>query len=638
MKTLIAVLGLFLLGVHPVVGLLIPTYTTGSNDRFSSGYPTAPVINTSSLFAGLGYDFSGVGWAAVDSGKSFAMLTPKNFLAAEHYGGAPTIDFLGGDGQLHQYSQVGVVGTNYGVVFSGDTYGDLAVGTLTTPIKASDQIQTYAVLDMPSYANASLMLYGHQSGTSTSPRVAMVSASSVVVGTGTDPSSYILTATSGATLEGGDSGSPTFIPWTDPSGAKQLTIIGNNAAVSNYNWLNFIPRAEDITALNSAMVGGGYALRWVANATMIWKGGYSGNAFNSAFNWSTYSSPTSSSYIGLSSTNSSYLSLDLGGGTQPVRGVNFNPGTAGFTLSNGTLSLGRGGLDNYDTHVQTLNNNFMLTDDQYWDGHSGGFNVAGSINTNGNLLIVQGSAASTLSGAISGSGSFAKDGAGILTVSGSNSYSGPTFLHNGTLVVSNTAGSGTGLGTLTVEAGKLAGFGIVAGSASIAAGAHVFGGKVNVSGAAAPDSAVQANNILTIGGDLVMDGALDFYLGNLSELSGYTQLVLSGTASRLTLGADSSFSLATGNFVGVSDPNSGLPFWNSAHVWTLVEVMGATQVSGVFGDVSLGTWSQGSFSLTVSTSSAINAVQLAYSPVPEPSAALLLLAGAAFCLRRRSLF
>jgi YVTN family beta-propeller protein/autotransporter-associated beta strand protein len=60
----------------------------------------------------------------------------------------------------------------------------------------------------------------------------------------------------------------------------------------------------------------------------------------------------------------------------------------------------------------------------------------GTIDTNGNNA--------TLSGTISGPGSLTKLGAGVLTLSGSNSYSGGTALNAGTLAVGSSSALGTG--------------------------------------------------------------------------------------------------------------------------------------------------------------------------------------------------
>ena len=480
------------------------TYSSALDDRFSSGYPNTPVNNASASFLGAGYDFSGVGWSSADPTKSFGLLSPRHYLVARHYSGAATLSFFGDDGQVHSYSQQSVEDTNYGIVFSGQTVGDISMGTLTTSVAASNQIQPFSILDLGSYTNQTVMLYGHGPDGSSSPRVGETTISNVTTGIGANLNSYFETPRTQTQLEGGDSGSPAFIPWTDPTGAKQLTIIGNNAGVGTTNYLNFLGRQEVITALNGLMANEGYALRFVADATATWVGGGSGspsqkNVFSQSSNWSGQA-PSATGYLAFDADTTSYLSVSLGSATQNSRGLIFNPGSTGFTLSSGTLSLGRGGINNYDVHRQTFSNGFTLADSQYWDGRSGGLTVTGAVNTNGKLLIVEGSARNSLSGGISGSGSLAKDGSGVLALSGSNNYTGPTFLHNGVLLADNSAGSATGTGFVTVETGTLAGFGVISGSAIVATGAHVTAGDIVSGTVPTLDPALQANNNLTFGG------------------------------------------------------------------------------------------------------------------------------------------
>jgi autotransporter-associated beta strand protein len=78
-------------------------------------------------------------------------------------------------------------------------------------------------------------------------------------------------------------------------------------------------------------------------------------------------------------------------------------------------------------------------------------------NTAGNML---------LSGILndgSGTLSLVKDTAGTLTLTGTNSYSGNTTVSNGTLLVNNPTGSGTGTGAVTINGGALGGTGIISG-------------------------------------------------------------------------------------------------------------------------------------------------------------------------------
>ena len=81
-------------------------------------------------------------------------------------------------------------------------------------------------------------------------------------------------------------------------------------------------------------------------------------------------------------------------------------------------------------------------------------------------------ASTTFAGTISNgldSVTIIKEGAGALTLSGNNSYSGGTIVSNGTLFVNNAAGSGTGTGTVTVVSGTLSGSGTIWGSINIQA-------------------------------------------------------------------------------------------------------------------------------------------------------------------------
>jgi autotransporter-associated beta strand protein len=72
-------------------------------------------------------------------------------------------------------------------------------------------------------------------------------------------------------------------------------------------------------------------------------------------------------------------------------------------------------------------------------------------------------------GGVSGGtlGALTKVGAGTLTLSGANSYTGGTNVNAGTLFVSNTRGSATGSGPVTVTTSTLGGIGIINGAVTI---------------------------------------------------------------------------------------------------------------------------------------------------------------------------
>jgi autotransporter-associated beta strand protein len=69
-----------------------------------------------------------------------------------------------------------------------------------------------------------------------------------------------------------------------------------------------------------------------------------------------------------------------------------------------------------------------------------------------------------------GSGALTKIGIGTLTLTGANLYTKGTTVTQGVLIVSNTSGSGTGTGLVSVNAGTLGGSGIIAGTVTVGTG------------------------------------------------------------------------------------------------------------------------------------------------------------------------
>jgi fibronectin-binding autotransporter adhesin len=120
---------------------------------------------------------------------------------------------------------------------------------------------------------------------------------------------------------------------------------------------------------------------------------------------------------------------------------------------------------------------------------SNALTLTGDVNlgTGARVLNVDNSALSTMSGAISGTGgSLTKDLGGVLKITGNNSYDTGTTVTAGTLLVSNTSGSGTGSGPVTVAAaGTLGGTGTIGNTITnngIIAPGESGAGTLNVTG------------------------------------------------------------------------------------------------------------------------------------------------------------
>ena len=170
----------------------------------------------------------------------------------------------------------------------------------------------------------------------------------------------------------------------------------------------------------------------------------------------------------ISNTNNVTLSL-AGGGIIQLGGANTYTGgttlTAGTLNINNTSALGTGTftiagssngiIDNTTAGAITLstnnaqawNGNFTFTGTQSLNLGTGAVTLGSSrtVTVNANNL--------TVGGVISGSGfSLTKAGAGTLTLSGANTYSGGTTINAGTLNINNASALGTG--TFTIGSGS----------------------------------------------------------------------------------------------------------------------------------------------------------------------------------------
>jgi autotransporter-associated beta strand protein/T5SS/PEP-CTERM-associated repeat protein len=134
-----------------------------------------------------------------------------------------------------------------------------------------------------------------------------------------------------------------------------------------------------------------------------------------------------------------------------------------------------------------------------------------TINTNGGN-------STWTAGVIGGSGGLIKAGAGMLTMSGNNSYTGGTTILGGTLFIS-TVGAATALGNGPLE---VAAGGTLAGSGSI-------NGTTTIDGAIAPGGA-NAVGLLAFNQGLTLNGTSDLQM-ELSGASQYDALSVLGNAA-----------------------------------------------------------------------------------------------------------
>jgi autotransporter-associated beta strand protein len=107
-----------------------------------------------------------------------------------------------------------------------------------------------------------------------------------------------------------------------------------------------------------------------------------------------------------------------------------------YTLSGNAITLGTGGLSDSAAGTNAVNFPVTLTAPETWTiAAAAHLDIAGTVNNGGHLWTINAGGTISDTNVISGSGGLDKTGAGTLTLSGNNLYSGITTVDAGTLLV-----------------------------------------------------------------------------------------------------------------------------------------------------------------------------------------------------------
>lgn len=200
---------------------------------------------------------------------------------------------------------------------------------------------------------------------------------------------------------------------------------------------------------------------------------------------------------------------------------------------------------------------------------SGTLNFTQSITATNIALTLGGAGNGVVNGAVAtGAGALIKDGAGIWTLNGANTYSNSTTINAGTLYFN---GVGTGASAITInKGGAMGGIGTVAGTVTVASSAALMPGTGNL-----PVGA----EALTINGQLTFNpgSILKCYIGP----SNSTKIINNRNGS----GSDD-VSLSTGSPVNLELATTGIV---AGSTFTVVSATGASgNVNGTLGRIALG--------------------------------------------------
>ena len=297
---------------------------------------------------------------------------------------------------------------------------------------------------------------------------------------------------------------------------------------------------------------------------------------NLQYTGSSVSSPGGSRIGGLVGLNAASITDSFA--TTSVSGGSLVGGLIGQALAGSTLTSTAPGLVFFTGNVTGTGSNIGVL-----IGSNAG-TIIGAIS-----VIMNVSGSSTIDSVISNVSSFIKNGAGTLILSGANTYTGPTVVNGGTLIVTNASGLGTTAGGTTVNAGAaltISGVNIVGENVTLNNATLNGTGVAGLTGAVTLGSGT-SDVIAANSGSFTLSGAID---GNASLiLQGAGNLVLSsniGSGTPLTsltvntaLNLGSSASL-TANTININDGVAGGGN-NLALNGTSVSLTGAVTVNNI---------------------------------------------------------
>ncbi|MDR3381569.1 autotransporter domain-containing protein [Cupriavidus basilensis] len=421
-----------------------------------------------------------------------------------------------------------------------------------------------------------------------------------------------ISMTNTGAISGGNGGAGG--PGIGVAGAGGIGIVGsdlaivNSGAISGGNAGDGSTRAAAIRftgGTNSLELQSGSSINGVVDGTLGSNTLILGGAGNASFNagdvgaaaayrgFSTFQKTGGGTWVlgGTDSTgiNWAIQSGVLQGNTDSLRGSSIsNNGTLSFDqASDGTYA---GSISGTGALVKAGAGTLTLSGANHYSGGTtisagtlqGDTNsLQGNIINNAALVFNQGTDG-TFGGAISGSGSLAKAGAGTLTLGGTNTYSGGTLISAGTLQGNTTSlqGNIVNNAALVFNQGADGAFnGAISGSGSLAktgAGTLTLGGANRYSGGTVISAGTLQGNATSLQGNIVNNAALVFN----QDTDGVFAGALSGTGTLAKNGAGALVLTGNSSLGGATTINAGRLAVNGSNAASSFQVNSGATLGG----------------------------------------------------------
>ena len=366
-------------------GNIVNAAGTGGFEQNLS-YNLAGANNALTLAAGSGTSGSPMVWN-IASGKTFTVLSTggTQFIDASNNtvnltgAGTVQIQFGANGAKMQSSGGTGTFNVNAGVL----TLRGGSSATITYASSLAVNVGSAGTLDLTPNTSGSLCSYNMPVN---------LNGGSLRVGSGNPTVSGPINLVANSTITAGSTGyNGTFAGVISGSGSLTKTV----ANVDYFTAVN--------TYTNTTTISAGSLI--ITNSGRLGSGNYAGNIVNNAT--FAYGGSAAQTLAGVISGTG--VLIESGSGALTLTGVNTY--TNATTVANGSLTVGGA-------------------------GQLGGGNYTGNIVDNA-AIIYSSSAAQTLAGAISGTGTLTVAGTGVVTLTATNTYTGATVVNGGGLTLTN---------------------------------------------------------------------------------------------------------------------------------------------------------------------------------------------------------